>query len=563
MASNAARDRAFFGHPIGLATLFFTEMWERFCYYGMRAFLVLYMVGKADDGGREMSDASAGVVMALYTSSVYLLSLPGGWIADRFLGQRRAVTYGGIGIMLGNALLALPVDGLFYPGLGVIAVGTGLLKPNISTIVGQLYGTDDPRRDAGYTIYYMGINIGALVAPLACGFFAQSDTFRGFLADQGIDPDLCWRFAFGAAAVGMAAGLVFYVITWRWLGDSGLKPTIPTDPAKAARDRTVLGVIVGSVAAIVALFVGLDVAGVAVSQDLIGNVFGVGLLIGAVALFVGLLRGARDHDERARITAILPLFLGAIAFFAAFEQASTTLSLYTERFVNREWLGMSVPATYWQAANSVFVILLAPVAAIVWVKLGRAKREPMDVKKFSIGMVFTALSFSVLVPSIDAITNLTSAFNLVGAEEGVGAVPYLESVIDTGVDPLRVNGNYLVFYYLGATIAELCISPVGLSSMSKLAPARMAGMVMGTWFLATAIGNYLAGRAAGFSASRGYGFLFYTLIIGALAVSAALYLVAPRIKRMMSRSGPKVPADKSEKAEPEPLPKTSSSTPED
>jgi POT family proton-dependent oligopeptide transporter len=530
-ASDGDRDRGFFGHPIGLSTLFFTEMWERFSYYGMRAFLVLYMVAKLDDGGRGMSDGSAGVVMALYTSSVYLLSLPGGWIADRFVGQRRAVIYGGLGIMFGNMLLALPIDALFYPGLGVIALGTGMLKPNISTIVGQLYGADDPRRDAGYTIYYMGINIGALVAPLACGFLAQSDTFQGFLADQGLNPKLCWHFAFAAAAVGMAAGVGQYILGWRRLGESGLRPTIPTDPARAARDRTVLGVIIGAVAAIIALFAGLSVAGVALSEDLIGNVFGVGLLIGAVALFYGLIKGARDHDERARITAILPLFVGAIAFFAAFEQASTTLSLYAERFVHREWLGVSLPASYWQSANSVFVLLLAPVAAWVWISLARRKREPMDVKKFSIGMIFTAVSFAVLVPSIAAITDLTSAYTL------VKDVPYLESVIDAGVDPMRVSANYLVIYYLGATLAELCISPVGLSSMSKLAPQRMAGMVMGTWFLATAIGNYLAGRAAGFSADKGYGFLFYTLIIGALVVSAGLYAVAPMIKRMMAGSG--------------------------
>jgi POT family proton-dependent oligopeptide transporter len=530
-ASADDRDRGFFGHPIGLSTLFFTEMWERFSYYGMRAFLVLYMVGKVDEGGRGMSDGSAGVVMALYTSSVYLLSLPGGWIADRFLSQRRAVIYGGLGIMLGNLLLALPVPALFYPGLGVIALGTGLLKPNISTIVGQLYTTDDPRRDAGYTIYYMGINIGALVAPLACGFLAQSDTFRGFLADQGIDPKLCWHFAFAAATIGMAAGLGQYILGWRRLGDAGIAPTIPTDPARAARDRKVLGVIVGAIVAIIALFGGLAAAGVQLSGDLIGNVFGVGLLVGAVALFVGLLRGAQDHDERSRITAILPLFIGAIAFFAAFEQASTTLSLYAERFVHREWLGMSVPASYWQSANSVFVIALAPVAAFVWVALARRGREPMDVKKFAIGMIFTALSFAVLVPSIGAITDLTSAYQL------VDGVPYLESVVDVGVEPIRVSANYLVIYYLGATFAELCISPVGLSSMSKLAPKRMAGMVMGTWFLATAIGNYLAGRAAGFSADQGYGFLFYTLIFGALIISAGLYAVAPMIKRMMAGAG--------------------------
>jgi POT family proton-dependent oligopeptide transporter len=432
--------------------------------------------------------------------------------------------------MLGNLLLALPVDGLFYPGLAVIAIGTGLLKPNISTIVGQLYTTDDPRRDAGYTIYYMGINIGAFFGPILCGFFAQSDTFRSFLADQGIDPKLCWHFAFGVVTVGMAGGLAQYLIGWRRLGDAGIAPTIPDDPKRAARDRTVLGVIIGGLAAIIALFIGLSAAGVEVSKATIGNIFGVGLLIAAVGLFIGLLRSARNPEERSRIVAILSLFVGAIAFFAAFEQASSTLSLYTERFVRREWLGISIPASYWQSLNSVYVILLAPVAAWVWVSLARSGREPMDVKKFSIGMVITALSFAVFLPSVGAITELKAAYDL------VDGVPYLESVIDAGVDPMRVSGNYLVIYYLGATLAELCISPVGLSSMSKLAPQRMAGMVMGTWFLATAIGNYLAGRAAGFSAARGYGFLFYTLIIGALIVAAALYLVAPTIKRMMAGS---------------------------
>jgi POT family proton-dependent oligopeptide transporter len=530
-AATREPDRAFFGHPIGLSTLFFTEMWERFSYYGMRAFLVLYMVADVERGGRGMSDASAGVVMALYTSSVYLLSLPGGWIADRFLGQRRSVIYGGIGIAVGNALLALPIDGLYYPGLCVIAIGTGFLKPNISTIVGQLYGADDPRRDAGYTIYYMGINIGALVAPFVCGFFAQSDTFRAFLEARGIDPGLCWHVAFAAAALGMAAGLIQYMIGWRHLGDAGLRPTVPEDPARAARDVLVLRLIAGGIGALIALFLGLDAAGIAVSGELIGNVFGVGLLIAAVAVFSGLLKAARDRDERSRVIAMIPLFVGAIAFFAAFEQASTTISLYTERFVTREVLGVAVPASYWQSVNSVFVILLAPIAAAVWLALARARREPTDPVKFGIGMVFTALSFALLVPSIGAITELAAAYQL------VDGIPYLDGAIDAGVDGMRVGASYLVFYYFAATLAELCISPVGLSSMSKLAPQRMAGMVMGTWFLATAIGNYLAGRAAGFSASRGYGFLFFTLIIGAGIVAAALFLVAPRIKRMMGARG--------------------------
>ncbi|HEU0030773.1 MAG TPA: peptide MFS transporter [Kofleriaceae bacterium] len=541
-------DRAFFGHPVGLSTLFFTEMWERFTYYGMRAFLVLFMVGSVEEGGRDMSDGAAGVVMALYTSSVYLLSLPGGWIADRFLGQRRAVIWGGIGITLGNALLTIPSDAMFYPGLGVIAIGTGLLKPNISTLVGQLYSADDPRRDSGFTIYYMGINIGAWGAPIGCGFFAQSETFRGFLADNGIDPALCWHFAFGAAAIGMAAGLIQYLVGWRRLGSAGLRPTIPEDPTKAARDRTVLGVILGALGAVVVLFVVLKLTGISVSGDLIGNIFGIGLLIAAVLLFVGLLKNARDKNERTRIIAMIPLFIGAIAFFAAFEQASTTLSLFAERFTRREYLGLNIPATYWQSVNSTFVVGLAVVFAWMWARLARSNKEPSSVMKFAIGMVLTAVSFVVLVPTINDITGITNIF-------AFDKMPYIDPVLDAAAEPLRVSPNYLIVLYFFATTAELCISPVGLSSMSKLAPTRMAGMVMGTWFLATAIGNYLAGRAAGFSEARGYGFLFWTLIIGSLIIAGALFFVAPVIKRMMGADDhAKAPADHSEKAEPDPLP---------
>ncbi|MBS1118718.1 MAG: Di-/tripeptide transporter [Deltaproteobacteria bacterium] len=543
------RDRAFFGHPIGLSTLFFTEMWERFCYYGMRALLVLYMVGKLEDGGLGMSDASAGVVMALYTASVYLLSLPGGWIADRFLGQRRGVVAGGIGIALGNLLLAVPIESLFYPGLGMIALGTGLLKPNVSTLVGQLYSAHDTRRDAGFTIYYMGINIGAWFGPIVCGFLAQSETFRGWLAGAGLDPQLCWHFMFGAAALGMTLGIVQFLVGWKRLGDAGLRPTIPEDPKEAARDRVVLGAVIGALVAIVGLFVVLDLAGISVSKDLIGNVFGIGLLLGAIALFYGLVKGARNHDERRRVIAMIPLFIGGIAFFAVFEQASTTLSLFAERFVHREYLGISVPASYWQSVNSTFVVVLATVFAWMWIRLARANREPSSVMKFSIGMILTAVSFAVLLPTIDNITNIQNVFVF-------AKLPYFEPALDEAVSPLRVSPNFLITLYFFSTTAELCISPVGLSSMSKLAPSRMAGMVMGTWFLATAIGNYLAGRAAGFSAERGYDFLFYTLIIGSLVAAAALFLVAPVIKRMMAGSEhASAPADKSEKTEPEPLPK--------
>jgi len=520
------RDTAFFGHPIGLATLFFTEMWERFSYYGARALLILYMTAKLDVGGLGMTVTAAGLVMALYLSSVYLLSLPGGWIADRFLGQRGAVTLGGVGIAAGNAMLAVPSDALFYPGLAVIALGTGLLKPNISTIVGQLYGAKDIRRDSGYTIYYMGINVGAWGAPLVCGYFAQADSFRQFLQGHGIDPNWCWHFGFGAAAVGMVAGVIQYLLSQRWLGESGKHPHIPSDPARAAFDRKVLAGILGALGTVVALFAIVSVTGAfSISAGTIVDVFGVGLALGSIALFYGLFTSARDAGERRRVVAMIPLFLGSIAFFGIFEQASTTLSVFAEKLTSRQLLGVTVEASYYQSVNSFFIVmLLGPLFAWMWIRLARRNKEPSSVMKFAIGMVLVALSFVVMLPTLPAVMHGGTA-----------------------------SGGYLIALYFFSTCSELCISPVGLSSMSKLAPQRLAGMVMGTWFLGAANGNYLAGRAAGFSEQRGYSFLFYFLIISALVVAAALFFVAPMIRRMMDSEAPPRPPDQGATPEPEPL----------
>jgi len=502
-------DTAFFGHPAGLSTLFFTEMWERLSYYGARTFLAIYMTAKVEEGGRGMSDGAMGIVMALYMSSVYLLSLPGGWIADRFLGQRKAVTIGGIGIALGNAMLAMPIDALFIPGLAVIAFGTGFLKPNISTLVGQLYKPDDVRRNAGYTLYYMGINIGAGAAPLVGMLIAQNPDFRTLLANNGIDPNMCWKIGFAVPAIGMVFGIVQYLIGYKKLGEAGMHPTIPTDKARAARDVTVLRILAAAVVVILGGGVLIDKFVYELSGDLIGNIFSVGLLIAAVGVFVGFFKSARDKGERNGIAAMIPLFIGAIAFFALFEQASTTMTIYTERLVDRHLLGFFVPASFYQFFNAGFIVILAGVFSAMWLKLAKANKEPSSVNKFGIGMIFAALSFVVMLPS------------LTQAATGGGVSPY-----------------YLIVFYFVSTLSELFISPVGLASMNGLAPTRLAGMVMGTWFLATAIGNYIAGRAASISEGHGYGYLFKLLIISALVVAAGLFAVAPRIKRMMAGRSP-------------------------
>jgi POT family proton-dependent oligopeptide transporter len=505
--------------------LFFTEMWERFSFYGMRALLILYMTSELDAGGRGMTVTAAGLVMSLYLSSSYLLSLPGGWIADRFLGQRAAVSLGGIGIAAGNAMIALPIGALFYPGLAAIAIGTGLLKTNVSTIVGQLYDAKDIRRDSGFTIYYMGINVGAWIAPLVCGYVAQSESFRGFLLDHGVNPRWCWNFGFAAAAVGMIAGLIQFVFTQHWLGNSGKHPHIPSDPARAAFDRKVLGAILAALGAVVVLVAIASLTdAIHVSADAITNAFGIGLVVGSVVLFYGLFRSARDAGERKRVIAMIPLFVGSVAFFGIFEQASTTLSIFAEKLTRRELLGVSIPASYYQSVNSVFIILLAPAFAWMWIRLARLGKEPSSVMKFSIGMALVALSFVVMLPTLPVVMH-----------DG------------------HTSGGYLIALYFFSTCAELCISPVGLSSMSRLGPARLAGMVMGIWFLSISIGEYLAGRAAGFSEERGFDFLFYFLIVSALVVAAALFLVAPTIRRMLDRDTPQAPPGPPGTSEPDPL----------
>lgn len=502
------RDRAFFGHPIGLANLFFTEMWERFSYYGMRPLLVSFLTAKVlEEGGRGMSAVSAGSIYAVFGSAVYFLALPGGWIADRFLGQRKGVILGGIGIAGGNAMLAIPDSGkLFYLGLTLIALGTGFLKPNVSSLVGQLYKPGDRRRDAGYTIYYMGINIGATLAPFACGYLAQTDSFRGWVASHGINPNYVWNFAFGAAAVGMVLGLIQFISLKHLLGDAGAHPTIPTDPKRAQRDRYVLGGIVGALVAI-----GVAIVVAEPSEGVIANVQGVGLIVGAIIMFFAMYSMARDDKERRGILAMIPMFLGAVAFFAIFEQAPSTLNIYAEKLTEPKFLGFFEPA-YYQSINAIFIIVFAPLFAWIWLRLGKANKEPTSVNKFAIGMVLLAFAFVAMLPTLGA------------------------------TETSRVSGWFLTVLYLFNTFAELCISPVGLSSMSKLAPQRLAGMVMGMWFFGTGIGIWLAGRATVITAKFSYDTLFITLIIVSLVVAGALFLIAPKIKRMMGEDGEDQPA---------------------
>ena len=519
-SANGNGEKTFFGHPKGLQTLFFTEMWERFSYYGMRAFLVVFISTSTAKGGLGESEATAGIFYALYGSSIYLMSLPGGWIADRFLGQRKAVLIGGIIIMFGHISLAIPSYTTFLVGLGLLVVGTGMLKPNVSTIVGQLYDKKDVRRDAGYTIYYMGINIGALAAPIVCGtLLAESTSLRETLKSSGLDPNMAWHFGFGAAAVGMLAGVIQFVFGWKYLGEAGAPPK-KTEKHDRTSVPSAVWAIVALGAAAIGAFIWWRFDAIGVKKESIADAFGFGLGIVSVATFV-ILHGfvARDADEKRRVRAMMVLFFGCLAFFGLFEQAGSTLSLFAEKKVHRELFGLEVPQSAYQSLNAGYVILMAPLFAMLWVYLAKKNKEPTSVTKFSIGMVITALSFVTLLPAL------------------------LGPIADGG----KVTGLYLFVFYLVSTWAELCISPVGLSTMNKLAPDRLAGFVMGIWFLATAVGYYIAGRAEAEVGSLAKTLdlhptagLFYLLILFALLAALILFLFAGPVKRMLAQE-PELP----------------------
>ena len=465
----AASDRAFFGHPRGLATLFFTEMWERFSYYGMRGFLILYMTAAASAGGMGLDTATAAAIYGTYTSMVYLLSLPGGWIADRLIGQRRAVLVGGVLIAAGHFSLAAPLAATFYLGLALIVFGTGLLKPNISVIVGQIYAQQDVRRDAGFSIFYMGINLGALVGPLLTGYLAQSESFRSRLTGWGMDPNSAWHWGFGAAGVGMLLGLVQYVVGSRALGTAGLYPAPSETPAAEALLKRRATVWLGGGLALL-LLAGLAMATgvIAVTPDQITNAYGGVLLLVTIAFFGWLFLGSDwTTIERHRLYIIGVFFVAAALFWSVFEQAGSTLNLFADRSTNNAVAGMEFPSTWWQSVNPVLIIILAPAFAWLWVRLGG--RQPASPTKFALGLLGVGIGFLILIPGAQM------------AEAGV-----------------KVGVSWLFFVYLIHTMAELLLSPVGLSSMTKLAPAKVVGLMMGVWFLGASVGNFLGGQAASF-----------------------------------------------------------------
>jgi POT family proton-dependent oligopeptide transporter len=503
--TSPSTDTAFFGHPRGLSTLFFTEMWERFAFYGMRAILVLFMTASVAAGGLGFEVGRAGAVYGTYVALVYLLGLPGGWVADRILGLRRSVFYGGILIMLGQLSLAVPGAKLFYLGLAFIILGTGLLKPNVSAIVGELYGREDTRRDAGFSIFYMGINLGAFIAPLIVGWLAQSDTFKGVLEGMGFNPATSWNWGFGVGALGMFFGVIQYRLGWKHFGDAGIHPSVPAESAEGKSARRRLG---GGFLGLIAL---IGVLAVMVSQGVISaesitDGFKWVYLAVVVAFFAWLFAGNTwTTEERKRLVVIFVLFVGAAIFWSAFEQAATSLNLFAKDNTRNSVLGMTFPSSWFQSVNALMIIVFAPVFAWIWMALG--KHNPSSPAKFGFGLVCVGLGFVVMV----------------GAARASAA----------GV---LVSPMWLVATYLLHTIGELSLSPVGLSSMTKLAPDRVKGMMMGVWFLAASIGNLIAGGVLGFYATFTLPQVFGAVAGFAIIAGLVMFALVLPINRMMART---------------------------
>ncbi|MGB8326974.1 MAG: peptide MFS transporter [Steroidobacteraceae bacterium] len=450
----------FLGHPRGLATLFMTEFFERFTYYGMRALLVLFLVAATSgtNPGFGIDRETAGAVYGLYTGAVYLGSLPGGWIADRVIGQRNAVFWGGLIIALGNFLLAIPATPpVFYLGLAVIVVGVGLLKPNISAIVGALYeGQPGARRDAGFSLFYMGINLGAFVAPLIAGTIGEAWN---------------WRGGFFCAGLAMLIGVLQFKTTERYLGAAGLKPQGLTDTERNRAWRVIAIAAVALLALIAAIFTGL----IPITVTRLAQSFGSAMVALAVFFFGYVLFVAKlNVEERKRVAVIGVFFICAAVFWGGFEQAATTFNLFAQDLTDRSWLGGWFPdghhpASWYQSANPVFIILFAPVFAWLWVALAKRNLDPSAPAKFGLGLLLLGCGFLVIMLAARFIVS-----------SGGQAAP-----------------GWLLLTYLLHTFGELCLSPVGLSNVTKLSPPRYVGQMMGTWFLGAAIGNLVAGLIGG------------------------------------------------------------------
>ncbi len=474
-------DKSLFGHPKGLGLLFVTEMWERFSYYGMRALLVLYLVN-----AQHWTAAKASTLYGNYTMLVFLTPLIGGYLADRVIGTRRSLVIGAIVIAAGHFTLALQGDIAFYTGLGLIIIGTGFFKSNVSTQVGQIYAEGDTRRDAGFTIFYVGINTGAFLGPIVCGYLAES-------------PNWGWHYGFAAAGVGMVLGLITYL--WgreKYLPGIGL-PHFGVVAANTNAETIASNPMHGIGGAIVGGVIGYlgsgGVLGVAMGA-VIGGALGIAVL-------------GSQGEERRRVFAIFIVAFFVVFFWAAYEQAGSSMNLFADRNTDLTLGGLTskpIPASWFQSVNPFYILVFSPVFAWLWTRLGKRGMEPSTAMKMVIGLFLVGAGFLFMV------------FGAKGADQG-----------------LRVSWVWLCAAYLCHTLGELCISPIGLSYVTKVAPARFASLMMGVWFLSNAAANELAGNIAAMVDTIHPLTKFYTIfVISSFAAALAMLLCVPLLKRLTS-----------------------------
>ncbi|GAA1642409.1 peptide MFS transporter [Kribbella alba] len=476
---SAAEEKSFFGHPRGLMTLFTTELWERFSYYGMRAILLLYLTDKAHGLGLGQSLGEA--VVSIYGASVYLLSVLGGWFADRVFGARRTVLYGGVVIVSGHLCLALPAEGLAYLGIALVALGTGLLKPNVSTMVGTLYDKDDSRRDSAFSIFYMGINLGSFAAPFVVGFLRSHFGFH---------------VAFAAAAVGMTLALVAYVLGRRTLEGRG---DTPPNPLTAEDRPTMVRIAVAVVALLAIIFTYSAWRSGGLGPKPVVDAISYLCFLAPIAYFTMLLRSPLvTPEERQRVRAYIPLFIAAMLFFMVFEQAATTLTTFAADRTELSVLGISITPEFFQSINPFAIILLAPVFAVIWIKLG--DRVSIG-QKFATGLLLAGLSFAVMALGSSVAGNALAS-------------------------PL-----WLVVVYLVQTLGELFLSPVGLAATTVLAPRAFTSQMMALWFLAPAAGQAITAQLVQATEGASDTAYFGGLAIVTIAFAVILYFLSPWIRR--------------------------------
>ncbi|MEV6795074.1 oligopeptide:H+ symporter [Streptomyces sp. NPDC051320] len=485
-ASTADTGKTFFGHPRGLATLFMTEMWERFSYYGMRALLPLYLIAP---NGLHMNPATATAIYSVYLSLVYLLAMPGGWFGDRVWGPRKTVAVATAVIMLGHLTLALPSQGTFFVGLGLVALGSGLLKANISTMVGHLYdGPDDPRRDGGFTVFYMGINLGAFAAPLTIGTVGEN---------------VNWHFGFALAALGMALGLVQFLIGTRHLNE---RSSVVPKPLSAAERSSSLRKAMMWMAVAAVFYLGTVVTGVYTLNWVLMPITLAGLIIPLVVLT----RIKRDKElsetEQRKMSGYIWFFVAAAVFWMIYDQGGSTLSIFADSSAHNAVFGWNFPVSWYQSVNPVLIMALAPVFAAFWLALNRKGKEPSTVVKFASGLVLIGASFFVFLAPLAIAT-----------------------------DGAKAGALWLVAIYFVQTVGELTLSPVGLSVTTKMAPAKYASQMMGVWFLAVTAGDCITGMLSlpPFSLDLNKSGIVAIEAIVAVLAGVAVWMNRSKVKELM------------------------------